>query len=49
MLNGQTLVLLLSGLLMALGGWVFFLLALRSGQFKDVEAVKHRLFEEEEA
>lgn len=46
-MSGSTGFLLMGGLLMALGGWVFFLIALRSGQFRDVEAVKHQMFEEE--
>ncbi|MBL9086457.1 MAG: cbb3-type cytochrome oxidase assembly protein CcoS [Planctomycetia bacterium] len=45
-MSSVTWFLLLGGLLMALGGWVAFLLALRSGQFKDIEAVKHQMFEE---
>lgn len=46
-MSSSTWFLLVGGLLMALGGWVAFVLALRSGQFKDVEAVKHQMFEEE--
>ena len=46
-MSGQTVALLVVALAMAVAGWFVFVLALRAGQFKDVEATKHQIFEEE--
>ena len=47
-MTALTIWLLLGAICMGLGGWLVFLLAVRSGQWKDMEDVKYQLFDEQE-
>ncbi|MDJ0974139.1 MAG: cbb3-type cytochrome oxidase assembly protein [Planctomycetota bacterium] len=47
-MTALTVYLLLGAVCMGIGGWLVFLLATRTGQWKDMEQVKYQLFEDPE-
>jgi cbb3-type cytochrome oxidase maturation protein len=45
---GSTLLLIILSLCTGVAGWLFFLWAVKSGQYDDVEGPKYRMLEDEE-
>ena len=48
-MTSLTAYLLAGTLCLALGGWLVFLLAMRTGQWDDTEDIKYQLFDNEES